>query len=331
MKNFLTLLFIGFLSSVFAHFTETHSHSVQLKNDQSYEWEIQNTKAFNELLLSWSSPRPEKGSYKFYVALKDKDWTDWMSYAEWGENVQKTFSSKTSDSFAKNFQDTTEVQEGKTAKGFRIKVIAQNGASLKNLKSLYVCTSNLNHYFISDIKHSLKNLLIDNVQGQSQMALPHPRSRDLCSPTSTSTVVNFLSGEKIVKTTEFAEKVRDQEFDIYGNWALNVAEANNILQESPWECHIERLISFEDLYKHLKMNTPVVVSIKGDLTKIGAPVPYKSGHLMVVVGFDSENNKVLCVDSALDKDEKTFISYDLKDFLRVWGVRKNLAYIFSKK
>jgi hypothetical protein len=169
---------------------------------------------------------------------------------------------------------------------------------------------------------------LNNIPLQSQFVLEHRRKRDLCSPTSLSTAINYLVGEKKVDPIRFASQIHDSEFDIYGNWILNTAAAYQALS-GKYRCHVERLTDFRALHKQLIQGHPVVVSVKGTLP--GAPHPYPEGHLICVIGYDPENKKVYCIDPAFPTNETTRVSYDLGDFLAAWGTRRNLSYLFTKK
>ncbi len=325
MWRSLLLSFLSCAASLQAAFTSLHTTSPSKKEleHNSLQWKVESLSPFDELLLSWDASRPDRGNLTFLVRVKTDSWSPWMRYSEWGRDTQLSFNESHPDSFVKLFQDTLNTQQGKTANAFEIKVIGKQGASLEGLRRLFVCTSQISR-FAASAPEQLEQVLL-SVPGQSQMILDHPRSKDMCSPTSTSTVVNFLLGKKEVQPLDFASHVKDMGFDIYGNWALNVAEANHVLK-GKFSCHIERLESFADLHSYLKKGLPVVVSVKGDIP--GAVKPYQSGHLMVVTGFDPENKRVYCVDSAFDANEKTAVNYALEDFLKAWGTRKNLAYVF---
>src|SRR5690606_27037305 len=143
------------------------------------------------------------------------------------------------------------------------------GEDLSGLHALHVCLCKLDQYKIVK-PEELVPVLLDSFPRKSQMQLNHKRQRDLCSPTSLSTAINFLQ-KRMISPTDFAECVLDQEFDIYGNWALNIAECYHQTQ-SP--CRVERLGCFGDLHAHLLKGRPVVVSIKGPIP--GGALEYSS-------------------------------------------------------
>ena len=70
-----------------------------------------------------------------------------------------------------------------------------------------------------------------------------------------------------------------------------------------------------------------MISVRGPLP--GSALPYKSGHLLVVIGFDAEEKEVICMDPAFNTNAETRVRYKLYDLLQAWKRRKNVAYTFS--
>lgn len=290
-------------------------------------WEVKNTRPFTELILSWNGLRPIKGNWRFLVRLwKNQSGSPWLPYAEWGSGLQKTFKSAPPDSFAETHQDAAIAKEG-FCDGFTAKISAEEGADLQRFDSLYASLFNSSSSLFPETIR-LSPVFLKDVPLQSQMTLPHPRHRDLCSPISASNAVNFLAGYKKADPVRFAESIRDLGFDIYGNWILNTAEAYCLL-EGGYRTWVERLPHFGIVHEELVRGNPVVVSVKGSIP--GAPQPYPFGHLICVTGYDPKEGRVHCVDPAFPSDASTQTSYALSDFIAAWGARKNLAYLFEKK
>lgn len=301
-----------------SRFSQTISHPFE-----RCVWEEVGLRLFDELIVSWNGLRPEKGKWSFWVSLGRKgEWSSPLLYVEWGADSQRTFHS--TGSFAKTFQDGIYPEEG-TCDAFRIEVIAAEEADLSGLKTLFATVSNLKEHAIVD-PGSLSSVFLSGVPLQSQIVLNHPRPRDLCSPTSTTTAINYLLKRPAVDPTQFAEQIRDRGFDIYGNWILNTAQAYCELQGS-YPCHVERLNDFSELHRHLLHQIPVVVSLYGSLP--GAPQPYTAGHLVCVIGYDAKEKTVRCIDPAFPSSDQTEVSYPLSDFLNAWGGRYNVSYVFN--
>ena len=278
--------------------------------------------AFDELILSWNCPRPAQGALLFSISVLTQEWSPFFSYALWGWSTQKSFSFENTEVFA--YQDIVRIKSGR-ATGFKIKIEALEGAKLTEI-GLHVCCSLLAGFKRDSVRGIYFSTSTLPIPCQSQMALSHPRNQSMCSPTSTAAVVTFLT-RRSISPLGFAHAVYDHGFDIYGNWALNVAQAASHLGTA-WQCWVERLSGFDGLLAKLKQGLPLVVSVKGDLP--GAPVPYQAGHLIAIRGYDLGREKVLCMDPAYPKDEETYVEYDLADFLPAWEARQYLAYVFDR-
>lgn len=284
----------------------------KIYTSQSPNWVQKDTILYDELIVSWNGARPISGKWTFWVSVYEGEW---LKIAEWGADGQRTF--RCHNKHSRSYQDVAIPD--RLQKGFHVRV---EGDGLEGLKQLTVCLSNLGK-FRSIRPRNLDPVILKGVVPQSQMVLNHPRHRDLCSPTATAIATNYILGNSKLDPEIFAEKCRDETFDIYGNWILNIAESYSMTSVLS---HIERMNSFRDLHRFLKIGLPVVVSVKGPLK--GAPKPYQNGHLMCVIGYKEE--RVYCVDPGFDDNASCASSYCFNDFLEAWGRRKNLSYVFRK-
>jgi len=326
VKTFFWTILMTVLMSQ-AHASELMHRSLleDEKQNNTFVWEETQLKPFDELIVSWDAERPANGSYLIQVSLLTSEWSPWLDYAFWGACDQYTFKQLLSDQGIQVYQDTIELQNNQ-AIGFRIRILANEGASLDGFRALHISATDLKTHAIEIVP--LENVSVNlSVTGFSQIALPDERSLRLCSPTSTTAVVNFLSGTLNLSPIEFANAVVDSAFDIYGNWVLNTAQASHKLGK-PWHCLVARLTTFSQVIDQLMKGYPVVVSIRGPL--VGSARPYESGHLVVVTGYDSESQEVFCMDPAFPTDDLTSVKYPLNEFLTAWGRRKGIAYIFDK-
>jgi hypothetical protein len=306
--------------------TATYHHFPKIEDGSAlYVWE-QESISFDELIVSWDAMRPQYGQLVISIAVKlGEMWSPPFQYALWGSEGQKGGNVNDPSFPLRIKEDLLELLDGHRAAGFRIYLEAREGAHLDEFYSIHACASVRSDIFLkteiaADYSIDLHVPLI------SQMKLKHPRHEDMCSSASTSAVVSYLLNINRIDSVFFALQSYDETFDIYGNWVLNTANASAILGKK-WRCWVQRLTGFDDIYDRLRANTPVVVSVRGPLP--GSALPYNQGHLLVVKGFQPKEKRVLCMDPAFPDDEKTNVSYDLKDFLEAWSRRQNIAYLFS--
>ncbi len=289
-----------------------------------HEWREEGLVPFDELMVAWNGARPSAGRYLISVSVKGDEWTPWLLYAAWASDGQMSFSSETLGGRVRLFQDALELK-GERATAFQIKIEAEGGASLESIHALHVYTNGDRIDEPRPMPEVAKAIYLP-VPGLSEMALDHVRHKDLCSPTSTTATLRYLSG-RLIDPLHFAASVWDGGFDIFGNWVLNVAQGASELGSS-WNCWVERLDGFDAIYSRLLRGVPVVTSIRGPLP--GSALPYARGHLVVIIGFDPLEKKVFCMDPAFPRDEETHVSYDLDDFVQAWQRRGRVAYIFEK-
>lgn len=308
--------------------TKHYSHSLRHQADNSsYVWICEDTIPFHELLITWNALRPlSHGEFTIQFSLKINDWTDWLPYAFWGYDTQGSHELKDASGRLLTCQDIIKVNYGQHATGFKIRVHSAGSAAIKDFFSLHAAVSRPDELFCSKTLIEFSTIALD-VPHISQICLSHSRHRHLCSPTSTSAVVAYLLKQSI-DPLAFALKAHDKTFDIFGNWVLNAAHAATLLGNG-WNCWVQYLNGFHEIYQRLRQNWPVVVSVRGPLP--GSAEPYQQGHLMVVCGFDAKSGRVLCMDPAFPSDSATNVSYDLADFLEAWRRRNCVAYIFEEK
>lgn len=318
------------LPTLSAEFTKTYSYDLTPENRKGKEclWKMEGTRPFDELILSWNGWRPARGKWNFWVSLsKGENWSPWIQYAEWAPHSQRTFQYAPQGSWVEGYQDAVYPKDGQ-CNAFQVKVTAEGGATLEAFDTLYVCLSSLSSLTATPPAEPLPSTLLSNVPRRSQMKLDHPRARDFCSPTAATTAINYLIKDRKADPISFAGKIHDNHFDIYGNWILNTAQAYMELG-GRFQCQTQRLNDFSSIHSYLMRRLPVVASVRGPLQ--GSSHPLTFGHLICIVGYDAEKQRVLCIDSGFPEDEETFVGYGLNDFIEAWGRRQNIAYIFTPK
>jgi hypothetical protein len=288
------------------------------------------TPAFTQLVLSFNARLPEKGYLSFSVQARSRNTGQWLEthhMLDWGAGISKSYDSIGGASSCHHVR----LEVPRFARGYRVKIQAHDGAEVTSLRALSICLSDFSKF--SDAVPALASLapvVIDSVAAYSQMTIEHERAHHMCSPTSLSMLLSFLL-EQPINPAHTAQAVYDTGLDAYGSWPMTVAHAYQFCQskqpsERDW-CYwaVTRMSSFTDLHAQLVRGIPVMVSVRGSIP--GAAKVYPHGHLLLVIGYDARNRKVICHDPAFDHPDKVRVSYDVKPFIQAWGRSHNLAII----
>lgn len=284
------------------------------------------TLPFNQLIFSWNAQRPQEGYFTFSCQVRDaqtNQWYDYLTMINWGDKLQKSHFSRAQN--CAFYYARLEIENNRKADGFRIKVQATDQHDLGLVKALFASVSDMSLFAPEPWAQQGKNLetlILKNIPQTSQFLIDHPKADVMCSPTSVSMVVGSLKRTKLDPLL-FADAVYDQGLNAFGNWAFNTAHAYELCNGQVL-FYPARLGSFTDLYQLLEQKIPVVVSVHGPLKD--APRPYQKGHLLVVVGYDAHNKKVLCHDPAFETDTAVAMAYDLHEFVRAWERSKRMVY-----
>ncbi len=287
----------------------------------------ENIPVFSQLMFSWNAIRPIVGYYSFFVSARNahtKQWGIWHRMIDWGTNVQRSHFGK-SDGFTRYVYVRLETENDQVADAFRIKIEACEGANLSYMHSFTVA---LSHYpsFVAETygEHLavLSSVHIDGVSRIAQGALNHEHNHRLCSPTSCTMLVRYLSDQNI-DPLNFALNAYDSGLDAYGSWPFNMAHAFERC-DGKISFFVARLNSFTDVHRQLMRNIPVVVSVRGFLR--GAPKQYNNGHLLVVVGWDAQKRDVICHDPAFNDDNNVTVRYPINSFIAAWERSRRLTY-----
>lgn len=346
MKNFLSILVIIAAPIVCAHSvcakdasdipawtwvlrkTFTEEQAAANKHEKSIVFTSGKLHPFSQLIFSWNATRPTKGHFRFMVQARNKatqKWGKWHTMVDWGADVQRSYHSK-DGKFARYQYVRFELEKNCFADAFRIKACSYDGADLSFIKSFAVNVSNLRAFVSERGRRSLYKLpsaRVHEVPQLSQRVIDHPENGGMCSPTSCSMLTSYFKQED-VDPLSFAHNVFDNGLGVYGSWAFNVAHAYEHCDGKVLFA-TARLASFKQLHQHLQRGIPVVVSVRGSIA--GGQKVYNKGHLLLVVGYDAKEKKVICHDPAWFSNEDTLRRYPLDSFIRAWEASHRLAYI----
>jgi hypothetical protein len=333
MTKLLYKIFI--ISQIWSTYTQTWSyhHTKKFESPLQKATFTKECPEFTQLIVYWNGKMPKIGSWDIYAQVKyaqSQKWSEPILLMRWQKNQNCSFINCCKDQKFKNYHVRSELENEQLADAFKITILPKNQAEIKSLSLIGATTCNLKKFEKSDkVEHkkfkSTQNIL--KLPKISQIATEHKDASRICSPTSLTMALNFLSDLKL-SPNNTADQVYDSCLDAYGAWQYNVAYASDILHDK-YYVHLKRLKSFQDIINDINIKLPVIVSVRGDIT--GAAKSYQNGHLIVVTGYDAKKRKVICHDPAWTKNRDVTKAYPLTDFLHAWAKSHHLAYCFEKK
>jgi hypothetical protein len=333
MTKLLYKMFI--ISQIFFNFIQPWSshHTKKFENAKNVATFTKECPEFTQLLVYWNGKMPKSGSWEIYAQVKyveTQKWSEKMLVMRWQKKQNCSYLHRSKDNKFKNYHVRLELENQQLADAFKITILPKHNADLKALSLIGANTCNLKEfekYSQFDYKKLKSTETILRLPRMSQIATQHKDATRICSPTSLTMALNFLSKIKL-NPNQTADHVYDNCLDAYGSWQYNIAYASDILHDK-YYVHLKRLQNFQEIIDSINKKLPVIVSVRGDIT--GAAKSYQNGHLIVVVGYDAQRKKVICHDPAWPKNNQVYRAYPIADFLKAWAKSHNLAYCFEKK
>jgi hypothetical protein len=286
--------------------------------------EITTAFEFTEAIASWNASTPAGSWIEVqFRAQYGTRWSKWYVLGIWASDAATVArhsvnaqgdedGSVSTDTFvSSNKKETTNKFQ------LKLRLFSVDGTAIPNVQnaSMAYSTSAPKIASVSPGTPALWNTWID-VPKCSQMVYPDG-GEVWCSPTSTSMVLGYLTGDMgpcEPRVLAAVEGVYDWMYDGHGNWPFNTAYAATF----GYEGYVARFTSLAQAEGFLKAGVPVIMSIawgQGDLT--GAGVESTNGHLLVLVGFDAEGNPIVN-DPASATNETVQRTYLRSQFEPLW-------------
>ncbi len=297
-------------------------------------------KPFRDLLLSWNVATPEETGFcvEVRVAPDEKsEWSSWMYVGDWG--VVPALDKQTVIDGGRIDTDYFRGDRTFVRAQARVRAFAHESAPHKELRlvRLGMCFSNRELLVPSTVNDPpLPSGLTEgsnpppwmqclHVPYRSQKAEKPEIAGRICSPTSLAMVLAYRGVDR--PTLDVATRAFDAAHDIYGNWPRNIQAAFSLGVPG----YLTRFVSWPEVHAMIADGTPLVLSIvvkEGELR--GAPYTKTDGHLLVLVGFDSEGDCYVNDPAASDRSRGEII-YKRNDLEKVWLERGGTAYVLLPK
>ena len=160
-------------------------------------------------------------------------------------------------------------------------------------------------------------------RGQGDFKNPKPLWSMICSPTSTSMVLEYYGINKT--TIENAMAIYDEHYDLFGNWGRAISRAG----ELGLDAYLARFRNWDQVHAKIAEGVPVIASIRFKKGAVkGFLYEQTSGHLLVIRGF-KENGDVIVNDPA-NRDKGNGIVYKADELAKAWFDNGGVGYVIEK-
>jgi hypothetical protein len=160
-------------------------------------------------------------------------------------------------------------------------------------------------------------------RGQGDDRNPKAIRKLICSPTSTSMVLQFYGFDR--PTVENATAIYDPFNDLFGNWGRAVARAG----EFGLDAYLARFRNWDQVHALIARGVPVIASIrfrKGEVK--GFLYEFTRGHLLVIRGF-KPNGDVIVNDPAR-KNQGNGVIYKADEMAKAWFNHGGVGYVIER-
>jgi hypothetical protein len=279
---------------------------------------------FTEAIASWNAHTPPGTWIETQIRAQLGDrWSKWYNLGVWAADastVERHSVAQQGDADGYVAVDTlvvTNDTEPLRSYQLKLRLFSENGAAVPTVRNASVALSEppaSPDALVPGRPEQWDSVL--SVPECSQMVYPDG-GEVWCSPTSTSMVLAYWNqdtGPCEPRVRAAVAGVYDWLYNGHGNWPFNTAYAAT----HGLEAYVARFTSLAQAEEWIAAGVPVVVSIAwgpGELP--GAPLPYSSGHLLVLVGFDADGNPVVN-DPAFPSDDEVRHTYIRSKFETLW-------------
>jgi hypothetical protein len=270
-----------------------------------------------QIIPSWNADTPT-GTW-IEVDLRGPA-TGWYTMGRWAfgdEDIERTSVSGQSDEHGWVDVDTFQAAEGKTQRGFQLRVTlyrAAGTAATPTLRMVGATASAVPDRFTVPASSPGPARGVELAVPRYSQNL-HEGGEALCSPTSTAMVVEYWGrGPTSEDRVEHAARhTYDRDYDGNGNWPFNTAYAAAFGLRG----HITRLASLTQLERYVARGIPVITSQSFREDELDGAGYGTAGHIMVVVGF-TETGDVIANDPASSSNETVRRVYPRAQFETIW-------------
>jgi hypothetical protein len=160
-------------------------------------------------------------------------------------------------------------------------------------------------------------------RGQGEDRNPKVLRKLICSPTSTSMVLQFYGFDR--PTVENATAIYDPVNDLFGNWGRAISRAGDF----GLDAYLARFRNWDQVHAMIARGVPVIASIRFKRGEVkGFLYEFTKGHLLVIRGF-KPNGDVIVNDPAR-KDQGDGVVYKADEMAKAWFNHGGVGYVIER-
>jgi hypothetical protein len=295
--------------------------------------EIETDFDFTELLPSWNLKCPAgTGAVMDARVRQSGKWSPWVYMQSWGKTTSPP---KREIDFDGGNVQIDVLRLTKPADAYQIRIELQSFIFDKSvspaIRRLAVVYSGVIEDAARRAKLAPPTTVPSNwardidvpFRAQGAYELPKPIWGMICSPTSTSMVMEFLGVNRT--TLENAEAIYDPQYDMFGNWGRAIARASQLGLDG----ELQRFRNWDQVKAVIATGTPIVASIefaKGEVQ--GFLYESTGGHLLVIRGMTPDGS--LIVNDPAKRDKGKHVIYPAKGMATAWFDNGGVGYVLRK-
>lgn len=283
----------------------------------SFTSDVQDIGSFDYAVASWNA-RTNGGtiSVEMCFELEGGVWSDWYGWGVWSDRKGVSASKDKNGAHASMSVDTLTVKDScKTTGLIKYRVTLERGDGSPEAANVSFATPQMSEqssvgdypaYFLNDVPM------------RSQLAAENGSVGSIiCSPTTTAMALEYMGTR--VSSLEAAGSMYDNAWRAYGNWSFAAAYAGE-----------NGYVAFIDFYSlemaKYALSRGVVLGCSTGLTS--------AGHIVLLTGYDEENDKLLVNDPNISENDLHVTEYDVSYFTERWMKDRTeglgLVYVFQK-
>jgi hypothetical protein len=295
-------------------------------------WTSEETKAafpFTNLIASFNVATPGNTGVLLELRVEQAGtWSPWVQMQCWGKNIipldhplkwdagsvqiDEMFLDKPAQKFQTRVSLTSMEFDPKITPSVRRVSVCYTGPVDNAEERKHLAPATAPSQWARDLKIPFR--------GQGALDNPKPIRGMICSPTSTSMVLDYYGFNR--PTVENALAIYDPHHDLFGNWGRAVSRAG----EFGLDAWLARFRDWDHVKLEIAKGHPVIASIKFSRGEAkGLLYQSTGGHLIVIRGF-KENGDVIVNDPA-SRDKGNGVVYPAAELARAWFDNGGVGYV----